>query len=107
MMVVMTHNYAGKLMGGTPVAWRPFSIPRLAGSAAEQPVRVTVDGEDFEITTSPERPGQYHYDWISGPNAGYGFSSASSDGRPSTTDDHEEAIRNFLGQVDPETGYIE
>jgi hypothetical protein len=89
------------------VAWRPFSIPRLAGSAAEPPVRICVDGEDFEITTSPERPGQYHYDWVSGPNTGYGFSSASSDGRPSTLDDHEEAIRNFLGQVDPETGFIE
>jgi len=37
----------------------------------------------------------------------YGFSSASSDGRPSTMVDHEEAIRNFLSLVDPETGYIE
>jgi hypothetical protein len=89
------------------VPWRPFPIRRLAGSAAEPPVRVSVDGEEFEITASPDRPGQYHYDWISGPKAGYGFSSASSDGRVSTMDDHEEAIRNFLGQVDPETGYIE
>ena len=31
----------------------------------------------------------------------------ASDGRPSTMDDHEEAIRNFLSQVDPETGYTE
>ena len=28
-------------------------------------------------------------------------------GRLSTMVDHEEAIRNFLSQVDPETGYIE
>jgi hypothetical protein len=79
---------------------------RLGGSAAEPPVRIGVDGEEFEITASPDRPGDYHYDWISGPNLGYGFSSASSDGRPSTRDDHEEAIRNFLRQVDPDTGFI-
>ena len=89
------------------MSWRPFPIRRPAGSAAEPLVRVTVDGEDFEITTSSERPGQYHYDWTSGPNSGYGFSSASSDGRTSTMEDHEDAIRNFLSQVDPQTGYIE
>ena len=59
------------------------------------------------VTTQPDRPGQYHYAWISGPNPDYGFSSASSDGRPSTMVDHEEAIRNFLSLVDPETGYID
>jgi hypothetical protein len=106
MLVVMTASTLGTDRRN-PVAWRPFSIPGLAGTAAEPPVRVCVDGEDFEITSSLERPGQYHYDWVSGPNPGYGFSSASSDGRPSTIDDHEEAIRNFLRQVDPETGYIE
>ena len=93
-------------MGGT--LWHGVRS-RYRGWPAQQPnrLRVCVDGEDFEITTSPERPGQYHYDWVSGPNPGYGFSSASSDGRPSTMNDHEEAIRNFLGQVDPETGYID
>ena len=35
------------------------------------------------------------------------ISSASSDGRPSTMVDHEEAIRDFLSHVDHETGYIE
>ena len=80
---------------------------RPADSAAEPPVRVSVDGEDFDVTAAPDRPGQYHYDWVSGPNAGYGFTSASSEGRPSTVADHEESIRNFLEQVDSETGYIE
>ena len=78
-----------------------------SSSAAEPPVRVTVDGEVFDVTTQPDHPGHYHYAWISGPNPGYGFSSASSDGRPSSMVDHEEAIRNFLSHVDPETGYIE
>jgi hypothetical protein len=35
------------------------------------------------------------------------ISSASSDGRPSSMVDHEEATRNFLSHVDPKTGYIE
>ena len=83
--------------------WRPSPIPRPAGS----PVRVTVDGEAFDVTAHPDHPGHYHYEWISGPNPGYGFSEQSSDGRPSTMADHEGAIRSFLSQVDPETGYIE
>jgi hypothetical protein len=41
------------------------------------------------------------------PNPGYGFSSASSDGSAMSMGDFEEAIRGFLAQVDPETGYIE
>jgi hypothetical protein len=85
------------------VPWRPSPTP----PPAEPPVRVIVDGEVFDVTTQPDRPGQYHYAWISGPNPDYGFSSASSDGRLSSMVDHEEAIRNFLALVDPVTGYIE
>ena len=72
--------------------WCPSPIPR----PAEPPVRVTVDGEVFDVTTQPDHPGHYHYAWISGPNPGYGFSSASSDGRPSSMVDHEEAIWKAL-----------
>ena len=71
------------------------------------PTRLEVDGEAFDVTARRDHPGQYDYTWTSGPNPGYGFSSASSDGRAATTADHEEAIRNFLAQVDPDTGYIE
>ena len=83
--------------------WSPSPVQR----PAEPPVRVAVDGEVFDITTHRDRPGQYHYEWISGPNPSYGFSMGSSDGRSSTIVDHEEAIRDFLSQVDPETGLIE
>ena len=76
-------------------------------SGVERPFRVAVDGEVFDVVGRPDHPGQYDYAWTSGPNPGYGFSSASSDGRLSTMADHEEAIRNFLSQVDPETGFIE
>jgi hypothetical protein len=91
------------LIGEDPVTWRPSPIRR----PAEPAVRVTVDGEVFDVTAQPDHPGHYHYEWISGPNPGYGFSMASSDERPSTMVDHEEAIRNFLSQMDPETGCIE
>ncbi|GAA0433518.1 hypothetical protein Acor_07690 [Acrocarpospora corrugata] len=70
-------------------------------------VRVEVDGEVFDVVARGDRPGQYDYAWISGPNPGYGFGSARSDGGASTMADHEAAIRSFLAQVDPETGYIE
>ncbi|MEV4512604.1 hypothetical protein AB0K00_26995 [Dactylosporangium sp. NPDC049525] len=72
----------------------------------ESSVRVEVDGEVFDVAARADRPGQFDYTWISGPNPGYGFSSASSADRATTMADHEGAIRTFLAQVDPGTGYI-
>ena len=70
----------------------------------DSPARIEVDGEVFEVAPRRDRPGQHDYTWISGPNPGYGFSS--SGGLVPTMADHEEAIRTFLAQIDPETGYI-
>jgi hypothetical protein len=84
--------------------------------------RLTVDGEVFEVR--PKAGGGFDFDWVSGPNSGYGFSSGPvavsvSPGQPAaatpTSDDpawtHDTAltarIRNFLQQIDPATGYIE
>lgn len=72
-----------------------------------EPPSVSVDGELFEVVASRERPGHYHFDWLSGPNKGYGFGSASSDGSAMTERQMEASIQGFLVQVDPETGYIE
>jgi hypothetical protein len=69
--------------------------------------RIEVDGEVFDVVARPDPPGQVDYTWMSGPNPGYGFSSASSDGGAATRVDHVAAIRSFLSQVDPATGYIE
>jgi hypothetical protein len=44
---------------------------------------------------------------VSGPNPGYGFSAATSDGSRLDALQLEDVIRNFLAQVDPETGYID
>lgn len=79
----------------------------MTGWADVRPIRVEVDGQLFEVQARPDRPGQYDFAWLSGPNPDYGFSSASSDGSPMRVSDFEAAIRNFIAQVDPETGYIE
>ena len=66
--------------------------------------RIECDGEVFMV--SLRAPGNYSYDWISGPNAQYGFSRCDNS-PPLETADHLANIRNFLEQIDPETGYIE
>lgn len=76
-------------------------------AAAERPVRVEVDGQLFDVRARQDRPGQYDFAWVSGPNPGYGFTSAPSDASPLSMGDLKGAIRRFLAQVDPETGYIE
>ncbi len=62
-----------------------------------------VDGEQFAI-----RQGEYggtDYDWLTGPNKSYGFSSSGTPNRP--VEEHRESIRAFLAMIDPDTGYIE
>jgi hypothetical protein len=65
-------------------------------------LRLGVDGELFAV-----REGSYGgtaYDWLSGPNDGYGFGCSGSAAR--SVEEHREAIRTFLVQIDPATGYI-
>jgi hypothetical protein len=76
-------------------------------NAGQTPIRVTVDGELFEVVASSERPGRYQFVWLSGPNKGYGFGTARSDGGAMSERQMEASIRNFLAQVDAETGYME
>lgn len=75
--------------------------------AVGPPTRVEVEGEVFDVAAERDRPGQYHFDWVSGPNPGYGFAVGTSDGREMSSGDIEDAIRDFLAAIDPETGYIE
>ena len=66
--------------------------------------RLTVDGEVFDVRQRDGRPGTYDFTWVSGPNEGYGFSSF---GHTSTEVAWmPDAIRNFLAQIDPKTGYL-
>jgi hypothetical protein len=63
-----------------------------------------VDGERFAIRQNAWGKGGTFYDWLSGPNKGYGFSSSATSNR--SMDEHQESIRVFLAMIDPETGYI-
>jgi hypothetical protein len=44
--------------------------------------------------------------WESGPNPGYGFTSGAQGGSGAPVSVLADAIRNFLAQIDPRTGYI-
>lgn len=59
-----------------------------------------VDGERFDVRRDD---GSTYYDWVSGPNAGYGFASS---GPPDAAEADRAAVRQFLAMIDPETGYI-
>ncbi|UGT59666.1 hypothetical protein [Nocardia asteroides] len=93
--------------------------------AAGEPFTLVVDGETFSVTVYSD--GRCDYSWESGPNSGYGVSSGPprlawlgdgprpspllpfnvpADTSPPTIDAHRRSIRDFLAQVNPETGYI-
>jgi hypothetical protein len=61
-----------------------------------------VDGEQFAISQGGY--GGTNYDWLSGPNKGYGFTSSGTANR--SVEEHKESIRVFLSMIDPNTGYI-
>lgn len=65
---------------------------------------VTVDGETFAVRRRDD-DGSLHYDWVSGPNDGYGFSVFCGVG-PMSRERHSADIREFLSAVDPVTGYF-
>jgi hypothetical protein len=77
--------------------------------AADSPdkLRLTVDGNIFDVVYDLTQPGAYHYTRRTGPAPGYGFTSGRSDHARSTIAEHVEAIRSFLAMLDPVTGYIE
>ena len=64
-----------------------------------------VDGESW-IVRRGAKPGVYQFEWVSGPNKGYGFTSASSDGSAMATEAMDSAIREFLAEIDPHAGYL-
>ena len=67
---------------------------------------LTVDGEQFRVRRAPSVNAVYHYDWLTGRNAGYGFSTGSNSTTTPSEEQHMAAIRDFLAAIDPETGYI-
>lgn len=67
----------------------------------------TVDGETFTVRQRDD-DGSAHYDWITGPNDGYGFSAFSlgSGSNEISYEQHVASIRDFLAGIDPATGYL-
>jgi hypothetical protein len=93
---------------GPREGWSGLSaLPEEAAAAAERAATarpLEVDGEVFSV--SVDRGGT-HYEWMSGPNPGYGFTVGPTRARPMSLDEHRALARDFLAQVDPATGYIE
>jgi hypothetical protein len=83
------------------------AVPAVYRGTAGRPGPVLftldVDGERFAIRRADD--GGTAYDWLSGPNEGYGFGSSRTPDRPAA--EHREHIRAFLAMIDPGTGYIE
>jgi hypothetical protein len=63
-----------------------------------------IDGERFAIRRAAWGQSGTCYDWLSGPNKGYGFASGGAPNR--SMEEHRESIRVFLAMIDPNTGYI-
>ncbi|QOC90737.1 hypothetical protein [Micromonospora craniellae] len=68
-------------------------------------VLLTVDGEQFRVCAQAGRPGAYDFDWLSGPHE-YGFGLTNSGGLALSRDELVQAIREFLAEIDPATGYL-
>jgi len=80
------------------------AVPSAAPSERTRgPVQtLEVDGETFELRQDGR--GGTSYDWLSGPNEGYGFGSFPTD--DFSLDNHRQNIRDFLNGIDPATGFI-
>jgi len=65
--------------------------------------QIVVAGETFDVD---KQDSSNHFSWISGPNAGYGFTIGRSDGAALTEEEARVEIRTFLAAIDPATGYL-
>lgn len=65
---------------------------------------LTVDGETFAVRNCADDHAT-HYNWISGPNDGYGFSTFGGP-EPLSLEQRLDRIRGFLAGIDPATGYL-
>jgi hypothetical protein len=68
-----------------------------------EPARFVVDGESFDVVRDGSST---HLTWVSGPNASYGFSVGGSGATRLSDAEIGSAIRSFLSEIDPRTGYL-
>jgi hypothetical protein len=85
---------------------KPDAVPAVyrgsEGIAGPVAFTLVVDGERFAVRRGGG--GGVYYDWLSGPNPGYGFGGSGAVDQPA--DEHRESIRTFLAMIDPVTGFI-
>ncbi|MFF0078825.1 hypothetical protein ACFYR1_03720 [Streptomyces canus] len=75
--------------------------------STDGPLRMSVNGEEFEVNQPDDSPGTYDVTWLTGPDPQYGFGFRSHPPVQVARAELEEAIRDFLSQVDPSTGHID
>ncbi|MFJ7154192.1 hypothetical protein ACIQUQ_04570 [Streptomyces sp. NPDC101118] len=69
-------------------------------------MQLVVDGERFTVTEREDARGVYDFAWDSGPNEGYGFTTAVHGADSLTPAELEQSARDFLAQIDPDTGHL-
>ena len=99
MLAVVDRNSSGDGDGPPAV---PAEYRGAEGSPGPMLFTLDVNGERFAIRQADD--GGTAYDWLSGPNKGYGFASSGPPNR--SMEDHRESIRAFLAMINPNTGYI-
>jgi hypothetical protein len=74
-------------------------------SGPSRPIHLTVDGESWEVKA---HGGQFDFNWLSGAAEGYGFTSHLVPvGAALSVEQLEEMIREFMSNVNPETGHLD
>lgn len=87
-------------------AARAFVLTGPMKSPAESERLLDVGGEQWRVRLRPRQGPlfDYDYDWLTGPNDGYGFGMSGP--FEQSDDQHEARIRDFLAEIDPATGYL-
>ncbi len=101
-----TRGWSGRIVVSVEDPRSDQAVPGVHLVAEGRPGRLlfalAVDGEQFVVRRAHD--GGTHYDWVSGPNAGYGFASSASPDQPEPQ--HKADVRAFLAMIDPSTGYV-
>jgi len=71
-----------------------------------RPYQITVDGELWQVRVRGD--GHYDFAWLSGIASNYGFTARVMGSKDAMSDEAIEAsIRDFMSNVDPQTGYLD
>ena len=103
----MPERYVGAIGRPTPAESGSDAVATPGIDPSKDPngsfrFTIDVDGEQFAVYQSA--PGDWGYEWLTGPNRGYGFGAS---GPPvESLDEHRQRIRAFLRDINPATGFL-